>query len=71
MAVQEKSTDLGPPEEKIGIMLAGAMGVGGATSLILAMRGDSVWNDTPSPLVRLCTSPLRTTSAAPLVTTIS
>src|SRR6185369_17269365 len=71
MGVQENSTGLDAPEVKIGIMLAGEIGVGGPISFTLAIRGDCDWKATFSQSARCTTSPLRLISPDPFFIKIS
>src|SRR6202171_3477524 len=71
MGVQENSTGLNAHEVKIGIMLAGEIGVGGPISFTLAMRGDCDWKATFSQSAKWTTSPLRLISPGPFFTRIS
>src|SRR5437764_2221981 len=71
MGVHENSTGFGAPAMKIGIMLAGEIGVGGPISFNFAMRGDSALKETFSQLDKLTVSPLRATSPDPFLSRIS
>src|SRR5580765_5811052 len=71
IGVHENSTGLGWPAVKIGIMLAGEIGVGGPISFTLAMRGDCDWKPTFSHSARCTTSPLRLISPEPFFSRIS
>src|SRR5512135_113223 len=69
--VQENSIALLSSEMKIGIMLAGEIGVGGPISFNLSILGACFAKLTFSQFDRLTTSPLRLTSPVPFFTRIS
>ena len=71
MGVHENSTGLGVPDTKMGIMLAGEVGVGGPISFNLSMCGDSAWKLTFSQSAKRMVSPLRSISPVPFFTKIS
>src|SRR5436305_15324149 len=71
IGVQEKSTALFSSAEKMGIMLAGEIGVGGPISLAFSIRVEPAWKLTFSKSARCTVSPLRTTSPDPFFTRIS
>src|ERR1700757_522689 len=73
MAVQLNCTslDLAPETTKIGIMLAGEMGVGGAISFTLAIFAELLRKVARSQSDRRTVSPLRATSPLPFFIRIS
>src|SRR4029077_8641525 len=71
IGLHENSIGLASPEMKIGIMLAGDIGVGGPISFTLSMCGDCAWKPTFSQSAKCTTSPLRATSLDPFFIRIS
>src|SRR5947209_19837336 len=71
MGVHAKSMSLLSPAMNMGAMLAGEIGVGGPTSLLLAIFVDSFWKLTFSKSARWTVSLPRTMSPDPFFTRIS